>query len=119
MILYNRAMTVATERKVRTVQFIPQPGERIFSMQSGMRWEKNRLFTDGKLKSLTRELGNECQKVLILLNQLQLPDLTASQQATILAELLSSTIHLNVHCGEDFQDLIADAMEALPDDDEM
>jgi hypothetical protein len=70
------------------------------------------------LNTLTRELGRECQKVVTLLNQLQLPDLSASQQATILAELLSSTIHLNVHCGEDFQDLIAEAMEALPDNDE-
>jgi hypothetical protein len=71
------------------------------------------------LNSLTRELGSECQKVLTLLNQLQLSDLSDSQQATILAELLTSTIHLQVHCGEDFQELIAEALEDLPDTDEL
>jgi hypothetical protein len=71
------------------------------------------------LNTLTRELGSECQKVVTLLSQLQLPDLSASQQATILAELLASTIHLQTHCGEDFQDLISDALEALPDTDEL
>jgi hypothetical protein len=71
------------------------------------------------LNTLTRELGSECQKVITLLSQLQLPDLSASQQATILAELLASTIHLQTHCGEDFQDLISDALEALPDTDEL
>jgi hypothetical protein len=35
-----------------------------------------------------------------------------------LAELLSATIRLNVHCGDDFQNLIAEEMEKLPDDDE-
>jgi hypothetical protein len=70
------------------------------------------------LNTLTRELGSECQKVVTLLNQLQLPNLSASQQATILAELLASTIHLHAHCGEDFQNLIAEALESLPDDDE-
>jgi hypothetical protein len=70
------------------------------------------------LNTLLLELGTECQSVVALLNQLQLPNLSASQQATILAELLTSTIHLNVHCGEDLQDLIADELEALPDTDE-
>jgi hypothetical protein len=71
------------------------------------------------LNTLTRELGSECQKVVTLLNQLQLPNLSASQQATILAELLASTIHLHVHCGDNFQNLIAETLEALPDDDEL
>jgi hypothetical protein len=70
------------------------------------------------LNTLTRELGSECQRVVTLLNQLQLDNLNASQQATILAELLAATIHLHSHCGDDFQNLIADALEALPDDDE-
>ena len=39
-------------------------------------------------------------------------------EADILAELLSATIHLNVHCGDDFQELIAEEMEKLPDNDE-
>lgn len=70
------------------------------------------------LNTLTRELGSECQKVVTLLNQLQLLDLSPSQQATILAELLTSTIYLHTHCDQDFQDLISDALEALPDTDE-
>jgi hypothetical protein len=70
------------------------------------------------LNTLLLELGTECQSVMALLNQLQLPNLSASQQATILAELLASTIHLNVHCDEDLQDLIANELEALPDTDE-
>jgi hypothetical protein len=40
-------------------------------------------------------------------------------KAQILAELLASTIHLQVHCGKDFQDLIAEEVESLPDDDEL
>jgi hypothetical protein len=72
----------------------------------------------GELNTLTHELGNECLKVVTLLNQLQLPNLSASQPATILAELLASRIHLHAHCGDDFQNLIAEALEALPDDNE-
>jgi hypothetical protein len=33
--------------------------------------------------------------------------------------LLAAAIHLNVHWGEDFQTLIAQEMETLPDDDEL
>jgi hypothetical protein len=71
------------------------------------------------LNVLTRELGSECQKVITLVNQLQLPDLSPSQQATILAELLASAIHLHSHCDTDFQDLISNALETLPDTDEL
>jgi hypothetical protein len=70
------------------------------------------------LNLLTHELGSECQRVITLVNQLQLPDLSPSQQATILAELLASTIHLHTHCDSDFQDLIANTLEALPDGNE-
>jgi hypothetical protein len=35
-----------------------------------------------------------------------------------LAQLLAAAIHLNVHCGEDFQTLIAAEMEKLPDDEQ-
>ena len=31
---------------------------------------------------------------------------------------MSAAIHLNVHCGEDFQTLVAEEMENLSDDDE-
>lgn len=69
------------------------------------------------LSTLVTELGNECQNVIALIHQLQLPHLSATQQAEILAELMSAAIHLNVHCGEDFQELIAQEMENLPDNE--
>ena len=40
------------------------------------------------------------------------------QKAEILAEFLSDPIHLNVHCGEDFQTLVAEELAKLSDDDE-
>jgi len=70
------------------------------------------------LNELIIELGSECQNVTTLIAQLQSPHLSARQQAEILAELLAATTHLNAHCGEDFQNLVAQEMEALPDDDE-
>ncbi|WP_257236391.1 hypothetical protein [Nostoc sp. 'Peltigera malacea cyanobiont' DB3992] len=62
------------------------------------------------------ELGTECLKVQALINQLQLTSLTANQQAEILAELLAAAVHLHNHCDEDFQTLITQEMENLPDD---
>ena len=70
------------------------------------------------LRTLITELGSECENVTALIYQLQSPHLSARQQAEILADLLATTIHLNVHCGEEFQTLIAQEMETLPDDDE-
>jgi hypothetical protein len=63
---------------------------------------------------LIAELGRECAQVQVLINQLQLPSLTANQQLEILAELLAAAVHLHSHCDEDFQTLIADEMENLP-----
>lgn len=74
--------------------------------------------TNSTLSILIAELGAECLKVQALINQLQLPSLTANQQAEILAELLAAAVHLHTHCGDDFQMLIVDEMEKLPDDDE-
>jgi hypothetical protein len=71
------------------------------------------------LNVLIAELGDECRNVTALIHQLQLPHLTATQQAEILAELLAATVHLHTHCDETFQDLIAQEMETLPDDDEI
>lgn len=71
------------------------------------------------LNTLMLELGNECQTVLALLNQLQLPNLSSDQQTTILADLLAASIHLHTHCGEEFQTLIAEELEALPDSAEL
>jgi hypothetical protein len=64
------------------------------------------------------EMGTECQNVVNLLNELQRPDLSVDRQGTILANLLAATIHLNVHCDEDLQDLIVNELEELPDTDE-
>ena len=73
---------------------------------------------DRTLNTLVLELGNECQTVVTLLNQLQLPNLNPNQQATILAELLAATIHLQSQCDDDLQTRIADQLETLPDNDE-
>ncbi|MEG4808381.1 hypothetical protein QUA82_11730 [Microcoleus sp. F8-D3] len=70
------------------------------------------------LRTLIDELGTECQNVITLIHQLQLPDLSDRQKAEILAELLSAAIHLNVHCGDDFQTLVAEEMTKLSDEDE-
>lgn len=75
-------------------------------------------ITSPTLSTLITELGAECQNVTAFIYQLQSPHLSARQQAEILAELLASAIHLHSHCGEDFQTLIAQEMEKLPDDDE-
>ncbi|MEG4090190.1 hypothetical protein [Microcoleus sp. Pol12B4] len=74
--------------------------------------------TNYTLRTLIDELGTECQNVITLIHQLQLPDLSDRQKAEILADFLSAAIHLNVHCGEDFQTLIAEEMAILSDDDE-
>ncbi|WP_235526384.1 hypothetical protein [Nostoc piscinale] len=69
------------------------------------------------LSTLIAELGTECSKVQALINQLQLPSLTTNQQAEILGELLAATVHLHTHCDADFQSLIAQEMENLPDEE--
>lgn len=74
--------------------------------------------TNPTLSTLIDELGTECQNAITLIHQLQLPNLSDRQKAEILAELMSAAIHLNVHCGEDFQTLVAEEMENLSDDDE-
>ncbi|MEG4586939.1 hypothetical protein QUA54_17190 [Microcoleus sp. MOSTC5] len=74
--------------------------------------------TNSTLSTLIEELGTECQNVITLIPQLQLLDLSDRQKAEILAEILSVAIHLNVHCGEDFQTLVAEEMAKLSDDDQ-
>ncbi|MGI2904247.1 hypothetical protein [Tolypothrix sp. VBCCA 56010] len=81
-------------------------------MQISDRYE---LVTNSTLNTLIAELGTECAQVQALINQLQLPSLTANQQAEILAELLAAAVHLHTHCDEDFQTLIANEIENLPD----
>lgn len=74
-------------------------------------------ITNSTLSTLIAELGTECAKVQTLINQLQLPTLTTNQQVEILVELLAAAVHLHTHCDEDFQTLIADELENLPDND--
>ena len=80
--------------------------------------ERTISVTNSTLSTLIDELGTECQNVITLIHQLQLPNLSDRQKAEILAELMSAAIHLNVHCGEDFQTLVAEEMEKLSDVDE-
>ena len=80
--------------------------------------ERTISVTNSTLSTLIDELGTECQNVITLIHQLQLPNLSDRQKAEILAELMSAAIHLNVHCGEDFQTLVAEEMENLSDEDE-
>ena len=63
------------------------------------------------------ELNEECQNVLSLVNQLQLSELSDRQKGKILSELLVVSIHLHSHCDEDWQELIADELEILTDDE--
>ncbi|MCL6750728.1 hypothetical protein KBT16_06925 [Nostoc sp. CCCryo 231-06] len=72
--------------------------------------------TNSTLSILIAELNKECVNIQALVNQLQLLSLTVNQQAEILAELLAATVHLHNHCDEDFQTLIIEEMENLPDD---
>lgn len=85
-----------------------------------MTWESETrpiAVSNTTISELITELGEECQNVIALIHQLQLPHLSSTQKVEILAELLAAAIHLNVHCGEDFQALIADEMDKLPDDE--
>jgi len=75
--------------------------------------ERNITTNNSTLNHLIMELGEECQNVISLINQLQLSDLSNKQKVEILAELLASTIHLHSHCDQDFQDLIANELENL------
>lgn len=67
------------------------------------------------LNQLIIELQEECQNVLSLINQLQLPELRDRQKGQILSELLVASIHLHSHCDEDWQNLISDELETLTD----
>ncbi|WP_019500447.1 hypothetical protein [Pseudanabaena sp. PCC 6802] len=68
------------------------------------------------LSTLVAELGVECQNILALIHQLQLSSLSRDQTTDVLAELTASVIHLQAHCGDDLQDLIANELESLPDE---
>jgi hypothetical protein len=73
------------------------------------------LQVNSTLSTLLSELGEECEKVVFLLSQLKLANLTDDQKGDILADLTGSIAHLHVHT-EDLPDLIQDEILALPDD---
>lgn len=72
------------------------------------------LQVNSTLSTLLSELGEECKKVVFLLSQLKLANLTDDQKGDILAELTGSISHLHVHT-EDLPDLIQDEILTLPD----
>lgn len=74
------------------------------------------LHVNATLSILLDELGEECEKVLFLLTQLKLANLTDDQKGDILAELTGSVSHLHVHT-EDLPELIEDEILSLPDED--
>jgi predicted RecB family endonuclease len=65
------------------------------------------------LNTLIAELGVECQRAIMLVHQLQLPNISDRQKVDVLAELNASIIHLQSHCDDDLQDLIADELENI------
>ncbi len=67
------------------------------------------------LSTLIAELGVECQREIALVHQLQLPNLSDRQKVDVLAELNASIIHLQSHCDDDLQELIADELENSTD----
>ena len=67
------------------------------------------------LSTLLTELGEECEKVVFLLSQLKLANLTDDQKGDILAELTGSICHLHAHT-EQLPELIEDEILTLPDD---
>jgi hypothetical protein len=74
------------------------------------------LHVNSTLLVLLDELGEECEKVLFLLTQLKLANLTDDQKGDILAELTGSVSHLHVHT-EDLPELIEDEILSLPEED--
>lgn len=68
------------------------------------------------LNTLLIELGEECETVIKLLDKIRMGDqLNHREKGDCLAELLAAMIHLQTHCGEDLQTLIAEELEKLPD----
>lgn len=64
---------------------------------------------------LISELGEECINVTVLIDQFQLENLSNEQNVDILSKLLAVTIYLYAHCGNDFQNAIANELKSTPD----
>ncbi len=59
------------------------------------------MLTINKLQeTLLQELKEECLAVLSLLNQLETPGISETQEDEILGELSARLVHLEIHCGE-------------------
>ena len=52
---------------------------------------------NAKTETLLLELGEECQRILKLLAQLEMPTLTEAQRETVLGELSAAVLHLHEH----------------------
>lgn len=65
------------------------------------------------LSRMLEELGDECQRILKLLSQLEMSRLTTGQVEDVLAELTASIIHLHVHT-KGMDELITQELERLP-----
>ena len=50
-----------------------------------------------KTETLLLELGEECQRALKLLAQLEMPALTEAQRETVLGDLSATVLHLHEH----------------------
>ena len=79
--------------------------------------DRSLAVTNSTLSNFIAELGQECSRVQTLINQLQLHHLTPHQRSEILGELLATAIHLHTNCDENFQTLVAEEMEQLPEHD--
>ncbi|VXD25023.1 conserved hypothetical protein [Planktothrix serta PCC 8927] len=80
--------------------------------------DRTSFIKSSTLQTLITELGEECQTVIQLLDKIQTRNsLSDSEKLDSLAELLAAIIHLQTHCGEDLQTLIAEELEQLPDSD--
>ncbi|ACK67128.1 conserved hypothetical protein [Rippkaea orientalis PCC 8801] len=79
-----------------------------------MKVQESRLtISNSTLKQLLWELSEECENITNLINQLQSTNLDNDKKGEILAELLAASIHLEVHCDEEFQALITEEMDNL------
>jgi hypothetical protein len=69
------------------------------------------------LDRLMIEWQDDCQNVVILVNQLLSSGLPEHKKGDMLAEILVSAIHLHSHCDEDLQNLISENLENLQEND--
>lgn len=59
-------------------------------------------------ETLLNELKDECLSVLSLLNQLETPGISETQEAEILGELSARLVHLSIHAKETEETILKD-----------